>query len=91
MGDSQLGMDWGEVERPAAMMFDPDEIRADAAALIERARAANAAAPWDEATLRYNRILFPHLVSWLPNSEERDQLCFAFTRELDRIEQLLAA
>jgi len=36
-------------------------------------------------------MLFPHLVSWLPDADEREQLCFAFDRELDRIEQLLAA
>lgn len=91
MDDSQLGMDWGEAPQSASVAFDPEEIRADANALIERARNARGEALWDEATLRYNRILFPHLVSWLPDADERKQLCFEFSRELERIEELLAA
>ena len=72
-------------------MFDPVQIRAEALALIAQARAVPGAEQWDDGKLRFNRILFPHLVSWLPDAAERDQLCFDFTVEIDRIERLLAA
>jgi len=91
MDDTQLGFDLGDTARPAHAPFDPDDIRADARALIAEARAATPEAHWDEATLRYHRTAFPHLVSWIPDEAERAQLCFEFTRAADRIEQLLAA
>lgn len=69
---------------------DPVEVREDALALIEAARGVTVDAPWDAAKLRYNRLIFPHLVSWLPPEEAR-QLCFEFEAEAQRIEQLLAA
>ena len=91
MDDKQFGFDLGETARPTGVYFDPDDIRADARDLIAQARAATAEAHWDEGTLRYQRIVFPHLVSWLPDAEERAQLCLDFTGEADRIERLLAA
>lgn len=85
-------MDFGAVapavDRP---LFDPDEIRAEALAMIARARLTDPAEEWDPDKLRYNRILFPHLVSWLPDESERAQLCFTFAEALDRIEERLAA
>ena len=88
----QLGFDLGEPERARdAPLFDPAMIRAEALALIDRVRGATADGPWDRAGLRHHRMLFPHLVSWLPDAGERDQLCFAFAREADRVEALLAA
>ena len=91
MDNEQFGFDLGEAARPSGVSFDPDEIRADALDLIAQARAATADVHWDAETLRYNRIIFPHLVSWLLDDAERAQLCFDFTVELDRIERLLAA
>ena len=41
-------------------------------------------------TLRYNKIAFPLLATWLPK-DEAEQLCFAFLKEIERIELLLAA
>jgi hypothetical protein len=88
----QFGFDLGEKPRdPDAPLFDPDAIRRDALAIIEEARAVNADAPWDAAEIKYRRIMFPHLVSWIPNEEERNQLCFTFMREIERIELLIAA
>lgn len=91
MDDQQFGFDLGMAARPPGALFDPAAIRADALALIAQARAATTEAHWDQATLRHNRIVFPHLVSWLPDEEERAQLCFDFACEAERIEQLLAA
>ncbi|MBY0304041.1 MAG: hypothetical protein K2W86_02680 [Sphingomonas sp.] len=91
MDDVQLGLDLGETPQPVGVFFDPDDIRADALNLIAQARAATADAHWDEATLRYNRIAFPHLVSWLPDERERAQLCFDFAAAAALVEQLLAA
>ena len=92
MADEQLGFGFGE-ERPAAdrPLFDPDDIREDALSLIAQARACTREGPWDAAALRYRRVMFPHLVSWLPDEAERAQLSFDFARELARIELLLAA
>lgn len=41
-------------------------------------------------TQRYHEVVFPQMANWLPR-EEADQLCFEFAKELERIEQLLAA
>ncbi len=91
MDDAQLGWDFGEALRARGYSVDLDEVRADARELIELARTATAEGPWDEPKLRYNRILFPNLVSWLPDAAERDQLCFEFAQEVERLERLLAA
>lgn len=91
MTEEQFGFDLGEAARPTGVYFDPDDIRADARELIAEAQAATADAHWDEETLHYHRIAFPHLVSWLPDEDERAQLRFEFTGALERIEQLLAA
>ena len=93
MTDGQLGLDLGDDRKPDAdrPLFDPDDIRADALALIAEARACGAEGPWDAAQLRFRRIQFPHLVSWIPDEAERAQLCFDFKREVERLALLLAA
>ncbi len=91
MAEQQYGFDLGTPDRADKPLFDPDEIRADALAIIAEARGCTREGPWDAAELKYRRIMFPHLVSWIPDEAERDQLRFAFLRELERIELLLAA
>lgn len=69
---------------------DPVEVREDAHAILESARAVSADNLWDQRTYRYNKVVFPQMTRWLPD-EERDQLCFEFFKELERIETLMAA
>ena len=45
---------------------------------------------WERRTYRYNKVVFPQMTRWLPD-DERDQLCFEFAREIERIELLMAA
>ena len=91
MSGDQLGFDLGEKVRADKPLFDPDEIREDCLALIADARRNGPELIWDAGTVKYNRIIFPHLASWLPDEDERAQLCFEFAQELARIELLLAA
>lgn len=92
MDEQQFGFDLSDgVADREDSAFAPDMIRREALSFLAEARAITSNIQWDAGEVRYRRILFPHLVSWLPNIEERDQLCFEFTRELDRIELLLAA
>jgi hypothetical protein len=92
MSDAQSGFDFGEKPHdPDTPLFDPNEIREDCLALIAEARANVIDLVWDAQKLKYNRILFPHVASWIPDEEERAQLCFEFAQECEKIEQLLAA
>ena len=91
MAEHQLGFDLGADDARGRPLFDPDEIREDALAIIAEARSCTRDGPWDAAELRYKRVMFPHLVSWIPDEAERGQLRFDFFREVERIEELLAA
>lgn len=91
MAEEQLGLAFGKSEPADKPMFDPVQIRRDALEILALARAAAEDGSWNADQLRYRRIMFPHLVSWIPDEAERAQLCFAFEREAERIEQLLAA
>jgi hypothetical protein len=86
----QLGFDLGD--KPASGAYQPnlDQIREDLRAMLDDARRVTAEAPWDERTYRYNKVVFPQMSRWLPD-EEAAQLRFEFAREIERIEQLLAA
>lgn len=88
--DTQFGFDLGD--KPASGAYEPNlnEIREDLHAILDEARRVTAEAPWDERTYRYNKVVFPQMSRWLPE-EEAAQLCFEFAREIERIEQLMAA
>lgn len=88
-GPSQLGLGL-EDTRPDPTKVDTDEVRQELVAILEIARAARDEAPWDRRTHRYHQVVFPQMASWLPD-DEANQLCFEFAKELERIEQLLAA
>jgi hypothetical protein len=91
MDGEQLDFGLSANDDGAGCLFDAASIRSEAVALIAEARQADADGPWDENTLRFKKLMFPHLVSWLPDEAERNQLCFEFATELERIERLLAA
>ena len=86
----QLGFDLGDDPKQASYEPNQDEVREDALAILASARAVTAENLWDQRTYRYNKVVFPQMTRWLPD-DERDQLCFEFFRELERIELLLAA
>ncbi len=88
-GPGQLGLGL-EDTRPDPTKVDPEEVRQELRALLEVAKAARDAAPWDRRTQKYHRVVFPQMARWLPD-DEAAQLCFEFAAELDRIEALLAA
>ena len=88
-GSSQLGLGL-EDTRPDPAAVDPEEVRQELRALLDVAKAAREAAPWDRRTHRYHQVVFPQMANWLP-ADEAAQLCFEFASEMERIERLLAA
>lgn len=92
MDGDQFGFDLGD-QRPKGepVYFNPDEIREDMMAILTAARNAVDSPPWDAQEFKINKISFPLLATWLPDEEERNQLCFEFAREVERIELLMAA
>lgn len=87
---AQLGFDLGETASSKGYEPNLAEIREDLDTILQSARAVTADTLWDQRTYRYNKVVFPQMTRWLPSDEAR-QLCFEFFRELDRIEQLMAA
>ena len=87
---AQLGFDLGETPRAKGYAPNLAEIREDLDTILQSARSVTADCLWDQRTYRYNKIVFPQMTRWLPDDEAR-QLCFAFFKELERIELLLAA
>lgn len=77
-------------EKPRVEVVDPDDVRVELLELLAIAKAAQDEAPWDRRTQRYHEVVFPQMANWLPE-DEAEQLCFEFAKELERIEQLLAA
>jgi hypothetical protein len=89
-GQQQLGLDLGDAPLFRPYEPDRDEIRSELQSVLETARAARDVAPWDERTFRYHKVVFPQMARWLPEAE-RDQLCFEFEQEVERIAILMAA
>jgi hypothetical protein len=87
---AQLGFDLGELPKAVGYVPNLTEIREDLDEILASARAVTAESLWDTPTYRYNKVVFPQMSKWLPD-DEREQLCFEFLRELERIELLMAA
>ena len=68
----------------------PHAVRLELNALLETAKGARDAAPWDSETHRKHRTLFAEKAKVLP-PDEAEFLRRQFVLELDRIELLLAA
>ena len=88
---SLFGEAEGRIPHPKPQEFVPDipRIRGRLLAVLETARAAPAK-PWSDKDRRMWQTVFPNMSKWLPD-DERDQLCFNFAREIERIELLTAA
>ena len=89
-GPKQFGLDLGDTQPPQSYEPDPNEIRQELHEILEEARCATSASPWDERTFNYHKVVFPQMANWLP-AEERDQLRFEFAQQIERIEFLMAA
>lgn len=89
-GPAQSAFDFAEAQEAVSWEPDPAEVREDALAILASARAVTADSLWDQRTYRYNKVVFPQMTRWLPD-DEREQLCFEFFQELERIELLMAA
>lgn len=68
---------------PRKVMDFQAEARRRLEAALAEARAAERM-PWGKRELEKWEILFPQMAGWLPN-DERDQLCFEFAQELERL------
>lgn len=88
-GPKQFGLDLGDTQPPQSYEPDPNEIRQELREILEEARGATNAAPWDERTFNYHKVVFPQMANWLP-ADERDQLRFEFAQQVERIEFLMA-
>jgi hypothetical protein len=73
-----------EVAQPD-ILPDPDRVRQRLHRVLETARAAPDV-PWPEKKQRVWTIVFPNMAKWLPD-DERDQLCFEFAREIERLRE----
>ena len=69
--------------QPGRIVDFPAEARRRLLKMLSEARAAECL-PWSEKETRTLEILFPQMAGWLPD-DERDQLCFEFAREIDRL------
>jgi hypothetical protein len=70
---------------PPSHLPDPDDIRRRLHAVVDQARAATHM-PWDERKARMWQTVFPQMARWLPE-DERNQLCFEFTQEVERLKR----
>ena len=62
---------------------DPAAIRVKLTAVLTTARQASTM-PWKERDARMWQTVFPNMSKWLPD-DERDQLCFEFAKEIERL------
>lgn len=69
--------------RPQEFVPDLPRIRGRLQAVLETARAAPTK-PWPEKDRRMWETVFPNMSKWLPD-DERDQLCFEFAQEIERL------
>lgn len=88
MAGQQLGFDVDGMQ--AAAPESQHAVRLELTALLDRAKAARDAAPWDRDTQQKYRTLVPERVKALP-PEEAEFMRRQFVMEFDRIDLLLAA
>ncbi len=86
---AQLGFPLAGMDA-APVQVSPHAVRLELNALLETAKGARNAAPWDSDTHRKHRTMFAEKSKILP-PDEAEFLRRQFVLELDRIELLLAA
>ena len=69
--------------QPRKVMDFEAEARRRLLAALEAARAAPKQ-PWPNREMGMWEVLFPQMAGWLPD-DERDQLCFEFAQEIERL------
>jgi hypothetical protein len=69
----------------ASHLPKPDDIRAKLQLILTKVRSADTM-PWDERRARMWQTVFPQMARWLPD-DERDQLCFEFAQEIERLKK----
>lgn len=62
---------------------DPDKVRRKLVRMLEDLQGADVM-PWDHRTQRYNQVVFPQMVNWLPEEEAR-RLLEQFRFEIERL------
>lgn len=78
----QFGFDLGEPEKPAYV--SSHSVRLELHEWLDAVKAAKETSPWDDATTRHYRVLFPIKAKVLPPEEARF-LWRQFEMELNRI------
>ncbi len=63
----------------------PEDIREKLQLILTKVRSAETI-PWNERKVRMWETVFPQMARWLPD-DERDQLCFEFAQELQRLKK----
>ena len=87
-GNGQFSL-FGEAENLIPHPKQPDfvpnipRIRGRLLAVLEKARAAPTT-PWPDKERRMWQTVFPNMSKWLPD-DEREQLCFEFAAEIERL------
>ncbi len=81
---SQLDM-FGPTVRPAPSRPKPEDVRPELTAVLEKLTASEVM-PFSLKDLRFWRVVFPQMSTWLPG-EERERMCKAFSAEVARLEQ----
>jgi hypothetical protein len=71
--------------QPGRIVDFPAEARRRLLKMLAEAKAAEHL-PWSQKETETLQILFPQMAGWLPD-EERDQLCFEFAQEIDRLKK----
>lgn len=64
-------------------VVNADTVRAKMLLLLDTARNAEAM-PWPPRKVKIYETIFPQMANWLPE-EERNQLCFEFAQEIERL------
>ncbi|TVR11702.1 MAG: hypothetical protein EA385_00875 [Salinarimonadaceae bacterium] len=62
---------------------DPDKVRRKLVRMLDELQGADVM-PWDYRTQRYNQVVFPQMVNWLPE-EEAQRLLAEFRSEIERL------